>query len=112
LKRNFSILKIFFLTCLLLALMDTIAFAQEKTIKIGFVGDFSAVSQAYTHNMYKAAQMAVNEFNASGGLLGRTIRLIRRDGATILKGIMIMSQRSPGKTKLWRFSAEPRPRVC
>ena len=79
-KRNFNIMKALFFTGLLLTLMNTIAYTEEKTIKIGFVGDFSGVSKAYTHNMYNAAQMAVNEFNTAGGLLGKTIRLIRRDG--------------------------------
>ena len=79
-KIVFKILKSFFMICLLLTLMNTIAYSQEKTIKIGFVGDFSEVNKGYTHNMYNAAQMAVNEFNAAGGLLGKTIRLIKRDG--------------------------------
>ena len=77
-KIVFKILKTFFLICLLLTLMNTIAYPQEKTIKIGFVGDFSGVSKAYTHNMYKAAKMAVNEFNAAGGLLGNLHVSLRR----------------------------------
>ena len=76
---HFNILKVFFL-CLLPALMNTIAYSQEKTIKIGFVGDFSNVSRGYTSNMYQAAQIAVSQFNTAGGLLGRTIELIQRDG--------------------------------
>jgi branched-chain amino acid transport system substrate-binding protein len=49
-------------------------------IKIGFVGDFSAVSKVYTENAYMAAQMAITDLNARGGLLGRPVQLIRRDG--------------------------------
>jgi branched-chain amino acid transport system substrate-binding protein len=79
-KRVFNISKAFFLTCLLFISTNTMAYTETKTIKIGFVGDFSDVSKAYTHNMYNAAQLAVNEFNAAGGLLGKTIRLIKRDG--------------------------------
>ena len=80
-KENFNNLKSLFLVCLLPVLINTTADAQQKTIKIGFVGDFSDVSKAYTHNMYKAAQLAVNEFNAAGGLLGNPVTLIQRDGA-------------------------------
>lgn len=79
-KRICNTLKIFFLMFLLINTIITISYAQNETIRIGFVGDFSDVSKAYTQNMYMAAQMAVNEFNASGGLLGKRIRLIRRDG--------------------------------
>jgi len=79
-KRNVNTLKAFFLFFFLLTLIMPKGYALEKTIKIGFVGDFSDVSQAYTHNMYKAAQLAVNEFNAAGGLLGQRIGLISRDG--------------------------------
>lgn len=49
-------------------------------IRIGFVGDFSSVSKAYTDNAYKAAQQAVADFNAEGGVIGRPVELIRRDG--------------------------------
>ncbi|CAB1056344.1 hypothetical protein D1BOALGB6SA_1080 [Olavius sp. associated proteobacterium Delta 1] len=75
-----NILKTFLLACLLPALLNTLTYAQEETIKIGFVGDFSAVSKDYTSNMYNAAQMAVSEFNKAGGFSGKTIKLIRRDG--------------------------------
>ncbi len=58
----------------------TISLAEPAPIKIGFVGDFSAVSKAYTRNAHKAAQMAVEDFNAQGGLMGRPVQLIPRDG--------------------------------
>ena len=54
--------------------------ARSAPIRIGFVGDFSDVSKAYTINAFKAARMAVAECNARGGLLGRPVELIRRDG--------------------------------
>jgi len=79
-KINKTILIAFFLACSLPAMLNTLAYAREETIKIGFVGDFSAVSKDYTSNMYNAAQMAVNEFNKAGGLLGKTIKMIQRDG--------------------------------
>lgn len=79
-KRACSMMGAFPFICLLFTFMNTNAHAHEKTIKIGFVGDFSAVSKTYTHNVYEATQMAVNEFNATGGLLGKAVRLIRRDG--------------------------------
>ena len=54
--------------------------AQQGPIKIGFLGDFVAVTKVYTFNAYKAAQMAVGQINAQGGLLGRKVKLVKRDG--------------------------------
>lgn len=53
--------------------------ANSDPIKIGFVGDFSDVTKKYCLSAYEAAQLAVEEINASGGLLGRPVALIRRD---------------------------------
>ncbi|MCB1761988.1 MAG: ABC transporter substrate-binding protein [Gammaproteobacteria bacterium] len=55
--------------------------AAEPPIRIGFVGDFSSVTQSYTHNAFAAAEMAVEELNARGGVLGRSVELLSRDGA-------------------------------
>lgn len=49
-------------------------------IKIGFVGDFSSVSRIYTNNAFLSARMFIAELNADGGLLGRPVQLIHRDG--------------------------------
>ena len=54
--------------------------AQENIITIGFVGDFSDVSKAYTENMFLAFQMGVDEINDAGGIRGATVRVIRKDG--------------------------------
>ena len=54
--------------------------AGPAPIKVGFIGDFSSVSAAYTQNAYLAARMAVDDWNVQGGLLGRPVEMIRRDG--------------------------------
>ena len=51
-----------------------------EPIKIGFVGDFSSVSKEYMQNIYMAVRIAMTDFNAEGGLLGRPVQMIRRDG--------------------------------
>lgn len=56
-------------------------YGAQEPIKIGFVGDFSSVSQAYTRNAFKVAQFVVSEFNTQGGLFGRPIEMVHRDGA-------------------------------
>lgn len=57
-----------------------VVYGAPGPIKIGFVGDFSSVSQEYTRNAYQAAQMFMEDLNAEGGLLGSQVQLIRRDG--------------------------------
>ena len=61
--------------------MGNKAHAGNQPVKIGFVGDFTSVSQAYTQNAFKVAKFAVAEFNAQGGLLGKPIEMLHRDGA-------------------------------
>ncbi|WP_319408055.1 ABC transporter substrate-binding protein [uncultured Desulfosarcina sp.] len=61
-------------------LMCRASTAGPVPIKIGFVGDFSEVSKAYTENAFMAARMAISDFNAEGGFWGRPVQLIRRDG--------------------------------
>ncbi|WP_022667008.1 ABC transporter substrate-binding protein [Desulfospira joergensenii] len=61
--------------------MPPMAGGEAEPVKIGFVGDFTSVSKPYTENAFKIAQFALTEFNARGGLLGRPIQMIHRDGA-------------------------------
>ncbi|HEY9593723.1 MAG TPA: ABC transporter substrate-binding protein, partial [Spirochaetia bacterium] len=56
------------------------AAAEEPPVRIGFVGDFSEVSKSYTDHMLVAAQLAVDMFNAEGGVDGRSVELLVRDG--------------------------------
>lgn len=54
--------------------------AEPEPVRVGFVADFSAVSKAYTKNAYQSLQLAESKINAEGGLLGRPLRIIPRDG--------------------------------
>lgn len=76
----------FFSKVLLSAITATLflvplARGEMEPVKIGFVGDFTAVSRPYTENAFKIAQYALDQFNAQGGVLGRPIQMIHRDGA-------------------------------
>ncbi len=79
-RCEFNILNTLFFTFFFITCMNPAGYTMEETIKVGFVGDFSDVSQVYTRNMYKAARLAVDEFNAAGGLLGKPVSLIKKDG--------------------------------
>ena len=78
-KANSITLKVLLSAFISLILMITPGYARNDPIKIGFVGDFSDVAKAYSQSSYNAAKMAVAEFNAHGGLLGRPVVLIQRD---------------------------------
>jgi branched-chain amino acid transport system substrate-binding protein len=56
------------------------AFAQAKPIKIGEINSYSSMPQ-FTTPYRQGWQLAVEEINAAGGLLGRTVEVIARDDA-------------------------------
>lgn len=53
--------------------------AEEKVIKIGLATDLSNVLPAPGLDIAQAAQLAVDQFNAEGGLLGYQIELVIED---------------------------------
>jgi branched-chain amino acid transport system substrate-binding protein len=78
--RNAVVPKALVFVVLWLFLTSPGGYAGNDTIKIGFVGDFSDVTKEYCLSAFNAAQMAVQEINAAGGLLGRPVVLIKKDG--------------------------------
>jgi len=56
------------------------AHAQGSPIKIGEINSYSAIPQ-FTQPYKQGWQLAVEEVNASGGLLGRKVEVIARDDA-------------------------------
>lgn len=61
-----------------LALAAFGAFAQGKTIKIGEINSYSSIPQ-FTTPYKQGWQLAVEQINANGGLLGRKVEVISRD---------------------------------
>lgn len=51
----------------------------QKSIKIGYPGDFSDVYSFYDVPVRDGARFAIEEINAAGGVLGRPLELITRD---------------------------------
>src|SRR3546814_20673490 len=64
-----------------LALAGATAWGQEP-IKIGFVGGLSGACGQITHQDLSGMKMAVADINSKGGLLGRQIDMLVRDGKT------------------------------
>ncbi|HKV14238.1 MAG TPA: ABC transporter substrate-binding protein [Reyranella sp.] len=56
-----------------------VAAAAEDTIKIGFPMPLSGPASVYGVPVAKGAEMAVQEINAKGGVLGRKLELLTRD---------------------------------
>ncbi len=67
-----------FILPLLLAASSAIAFAQAKPIKIGEINSYSNIPQ-FTMPYRQGWQLAVEQINASGGILGRMVEVIARD---------------------------------
>ena len=61
------------------ALVPATAAAAGDTIKIGFPMPLSGPASVYGVPVTKGAEMAVQEINASGGVLGRKLELLTRD---------------------------------
>src|SRR5579863_1334022 len=55
------------------------SFAMADTIKIGFPIPLSGPTASYGNPILKGAQMAVEEINAKGGVLGQKLELLPRD---------------------------------
>jgi len=69
-----------YLATLSLPLAALAAHAQGSPIKIGEINSYSAIPQ-FTQPYKQGWQMAVEEVNAAGGLLGRKVEVIARDDA-------------------------------
>lgn len=60
----------------------TTAQSSGQTIKVGFIDDFSGALGIYGNVDYEGVQLAVDQFNAKGGLNGTKIELVRADAKT------------------------------
>jgi branched-chain amino acid transport system substrate-binding protein len=55
------------------------AWAQGPPIRIGEINSYSGIAAGFTRPYRQAVEMAVDELNASGGLLGRRVEVLFRD---------------------------------
>src|SRR5258708_25754727 len=74
--------------------------AQDKTtIKFGFVADISGIGYVFSQSQIAGLQIAINDINASGGILGKQVELVMRDaqlkadvGANISRQLILQHQ--------------------
>lgn len=62
-----------------LMLLFTMACGKGETVKIGFMGPMTGGDSNYGKLMSQAVKIAVEEFNAQGGIQGRNVELIIED---------------------------------
>jgi branched-chain amino acid transport system substrate-binding protein len=63
----------------LAALAGDPAAAQDKPIRVGITTDQSGIAAAYARSQINGVQLAIDQINAGGGLLGRKLELLVRD---------------------------------
>lgn len=71
--------KVLFAAILSISIINGTGHAKGDPINIAFLGDFSDVTKEYCLKSFQATQMAVEEVNSTGGLLGRPVVLIKKD---------------------------------
>src|SRR5512132_3999085 len=70
-------------------LLLSLPVSAEETIKIGLVTALSGQSARAGEAITRGLQVAIDELNARGGVLGRKFELVRRDDeATPAKGVI------------------------
>ncbi|MEF2552626.1 ABC transporter substrate-binding protein [Aurantimonas sp. A2-1-M11] len=62
-----------------LGLAPRFAFAQNEPIRIGLSAAFSGPNALAGQSLSRGAELAVDEINAAGGVLGRPLELVTRD---------------------------------
>ena len=69
------------LTVLASALLASVALAQD-TVKVGILHSLTGTMAISEITVANAAQLAVDEINAKGGVLGKKIAVVKEDGAS------------------------------
>lgn len=59
----------------------------EETLKIGAINPYSGPLALYGDELARGYQLAIDEINAEGGLLGKQVELLRGDASTPQQGI-------------------------
>src|SRR5712692_6642378 len=73
------------LICLLFLTVTTHALGQAQSIKIGELNSYK-VFPAFLEPYKKGWELALEEINRSGGVMGRKLEVVSRDRATVLMG--------------------------
>ena len=64
----------------------------QQTLKIGAINPYSGPMALYGNEVTRGYELAVDQVNAAGGLLGRKVELVRGDASTPQQGIAMVEQ--------------------
>ena len=70
----------------------TPAASAQSVIKIGAINPYSGPLALYGNEVTRGYELAVDQINAAGGLLGRKVELVRGDAANAQQGIATVEQ--------------------
>ena len=75
-----------------MAALAQAALAQQPPIKIGVINPFSGPLALYGGEMTRGFELAADQANAAGGLLGRKVEIVRGDATNPQQGIATVEQ--------------------
>ena len=80
-----------FKTAVLALLTGVVAFGThaQTPLRIGAINPYSGPLALYGDELARGYQLAVDERNGKGGVLGRKIELVRGDGAVWVDGVSV-----------------------
>ena len=81
-------------------LLTSAAFAQEP-IRIGAINPYSGPVALYGDEVARGYQLAIDEANAKGGVIGRKIELVRGDASNPQQGIAAVEKLSADKVDVF-----------
>ena len=70
----------------------------QQTLRIGAINPYSGPLALYGDELARGYQIAVDERNAAGGVLGRKIELVRGDATNPQQGIAAVDQLADRKS--------------
>ena len=76
----------------LAVLASTAALAQQPVLKIGVINPFTGPMALYGGEATRGYELAVDEINAKGGVLGRKVELVRGDASNPQQAIATVEQ--------------------
>ncbi len=65
----------------------SVAYAQQAPLKIGAINPYSGPTALYGDELARGNELAAEEVNAKGGVLGRKVEIVRGDSGTPQQGI-------------------------
>jgi len=77
----------FSIAALLFAASMSLAWSQAQPIRIGAINPFSGPLALYGDEVARGYQLAIDEANAKGGVIGRKLELLRGDASSPPQGI-------------------------